>query len=69
MNAHPDPHHAELVRLYQQAHEELHHIQAVLGQPAAERRRDVTLRLLLQGRMRAIREIQETLRSSPKRNL
>lgn len=65
MATHPDPHHAELVRLYQQAHEELHEIQAALGQPADNSRREVTLRLLLQGRRRAIREIQATLWHRP----
>ncbi len=62
MSRHFDPHHAELVRLYQQAHEELHQIQAVMGQPADHPSRETALRQLLEGRRRAIREIQVTLR-------
>ncbi len=57
-----DPKRLELVRLYQQAHEELHQLQAVILKPANDPSRETALHELLEGRRRAIREIQLTLR-------
>ncbi len=62
MATNKDPKRLELVRLYQQAHEELHQIESVIFKPADDPSRDAALRQLLEGRRRAIREIQDTLR-------